>query len=157
MTTTDSLRLEIFKKQIKEEQLLYLNDLSDDELLKLLDSTVIANSPDSKSVRYMFLFHLLFCTSAEKKERIISQVDRLRRLEESLTKTEKTLIKFGLIHGFSSNNYRVELYRFIKKPISFNIIGSGRKIISSVHFRRIFYFAYNLVMRGKKNDRFPKH
>ena len=156
MTTTDSLRLEIIKRQIKDRNLFYLEELSDTELLNLLDSTVIANSPDSKSVRYGFLFHLLFCTNKEKKERLFNQINRLKMLEENLTKTEKVIIKFGILHGFTSRNYRVELYRYIKTPISFNIIGSGRKIISSIHFRQIFYFAYNLVTRGKKNDRFPK-
>lgn len=157
MTKANNFRLLIFKQQIEDKKLKSLYDLSDGELMNILDSAVLPNSLDSKAVRYSFLFHLLFCENEEKKERLLKQIERLRNLETQLTKTEKMIIKFGVIHRFTTYNYRVEFYRYLNNPISTKVFGSGRKFMSSVKFKQIFSFAHNLVRRGRNNERFPKH
>lgn len=155
-TFSDKLRLTLFKNQIKEKELDYLYNLSDEELEKLLNSTVIPNSVDLNATRYSLLFHLLFLESQEKKDRFLKQVKKVFLLDEKLSKIEKTLIKFGIIHNFESNSYRKELFRFIKTPLSLKTNNEGRKIISAYKFKEIFYFAYNLVKRGQNNERPPK-
>jgi hypothetical protein len=153
MTNAAKLRLELFKKQIEEENIKELQGLSNETLLKILDLAIIPNSIDSKAVRYGFLFHLIFLEREFEKKHFISQINLLTKLAYNLTKTEKVIIKFGILRGFESKNWRRELHRFIKIPL---VEHSGRKIISSQKFREIFYFAYNLVKRGKKNEQFPR-
>ncbi len=156
MTNSSRLRVEIFKKQIEDSNLSILKSSSDEELLKILDASVLPNALDSKAVRYGFLFHLVFLERDIERKTFLSQINKLYNLVENLTKTEKILIKFGILKGFLSKNWRTELYRFISIPLAISSNSSGRKIISSPKFKEIFYFIYNLVKRGKNNEQFPR-
>lgn len=156
MTHGAKLRIEIFKKQIEDLNLATLKNVSDENLLKILDSAVLPNSVDSKAVRYSYLFHLIFLERDKDKDTFLTQISKLDILLNSLTKTEKVLIKFGIIKGFKSKNWRTEMFRFISIPLALTHQSSGRKIISSYKFKEIFYFIYNLVNRGKQNEQFPR-
>jgi len=48
------------------------------------------------------------------------------------------------------------MFRYIHIPIAIKTNSQGRKIISSLRFKEIFFFIFNLVSRGKKNERLPK-
>ena len=156
MTHSDKLRLIIFKNQIKDNKLTYLEDVSDEELLKLLDSTVIANAVDLNAIKITNLFGSVFIDKKNRREDLYNDINKIFNLTESLTKTEKVLVKFGLTVGFSSKSWRKEMFRYINTPISLTKQSDGRKIISSTKFKEIFYFIYNLVTRGKENARLPK-
>lgn len=152
----DKVRLSLFKKQITDQNLDYLKECSDEELIKLLNSTVICNAVEHNCLRYTIFFHLLFIEQKEKKDKAIEGIRKFISLESSLSKVEKMIIKFGIIHGFSSTNYRTEMFRYIKNPISLRKQNDGRKFISSYKFKECFGFAYNIVKRAIKNDRVPK-
>lgn len=156
-TFTDKLRITLFRKQINDKpHLSYLTEKTDDEILVLLDSTVVPNSVDTNSIKYTLLFNLLFLENNYKRERVINHIKKIISLTGNLTKTEKMIIKFGLIHGFSSRNYRKEMFRYIKIPLALRDNGGGRKIITSYKFKEVFSFAYNLVKRGNNNERLPR-
>ena len=156
MTHTDKLRLTIFRNQIEDKELVYLEAKSNEELLVLLDSTVIANSVDLNAIKITNLFGFVFIEKQERKERLAKDINDIINLTESLTKTEKVLVKFGLTVGFKSKSWRSEMFRYINTPISLTKQSEGRKIISSQKFKEIFYFIHNLVNRGKDNARLPK-
>ena len=156
MTHTDKLRLVIFRNQVTDKELTYLETKSDDELLALLDSTVIANAVDLNAIKITNLFGFLFIEKTERKERLSKDINDIINLTESLTKTEKVLVKFGLTVGFKSKSWRTEMFRYINTPIALTKQSDGRKIISSQKFKEIFYFIHNLVNRGKDNARLPK-
>lgn len=156
-TFTDEIRLILLKKQILENsEIEFLSKLTDDELLSLLNLMVLPNSVDTKALQYTILFNLIFQENQYKRERVLKQIRKIISLTGELPKTEKTIIKFGLIQGFLSTNYRKEMFRYIKIPVGLRSNGGGRKIITSYKFKEVFYFAYNLIKRGKKNDRLPK-
>lgn len=157
MTKANKLRLHIMKQQIKENKLDYLNNLDDKDILKLLDLAVLPNSMDSKSVRYGLIFNLLFTQNKNKKEILFNQLNRIKTLDTNLSRTERKILKFGIIHGFSSSNYRIELFRYINNPFMDREATNGRKFISSYKFKEIFKFAYNLIKRGKNNEQLPKY
>ena len=122
-----------------------------------LKSEFLDLSPrSSNSSISVLLFNLIFLDNQDKKDRILTQIKRVIALEKNLSKIEKMVIKFGIIHGFQSNNYRKEMFRFIKIPLALKSNNNGSKFISSYKFKEIFYFAYNLVKRGRTNDRPPK-
>lgn len=152
----DKVRLSLFKKQIKEQNIESLKDSTDEELLLILNSTVVCNAVEHNVLRYTIFYHLLFIEQKEKKEKAIEGIKKFIALEESLSKIEKMIIKFGIIHGFSSTNYRTEMFRYIKNPISLRKQNDGRKFISAYKFKECFGFAYNIVKRSLKNDRVPK-
>lgn len=156
MTHSDKLRLIIFKNQIKDNKLTYLDGVSDDDLLNLLNSSVIANSVDLNAIKITNLFGSIFIDKKDRRSDLYDDINKIFNLTESLTKTEKVLVKFGLTVGFTSKSWRKEMFRYINTPISLTKQSDGRKIISSTKFKEIFYFIYNLVLRGKENARLPK-
>jgi len=156
MTHTDKLRVIIFRNQIEDNNLTYLSDISDEEIINLLNSTVIANSVDLNAIKITNLFGFIFIEKTERKERLAKDINKIINLSDSLTKTEKVLVKFGLTVGFKSKSWRTEMFRYINTPIALTKQSDGRKIISSIKFKEIFYFIYNLVNRGKANARLPK-
>lgn len=156
MTHTDSLRLTIFKKQIEDNNLVYLEGLDNTSLLKILDSSVLPNSVDLNAIKNTNMFAFLFIDKEERKQRLIKDINKIINFSINLTKTEKTLIKFGLVVGFEGKNWKKEMFRYINTPIAIKTNSQGRKIISSLKFKEIFFFIYNLVKRGKNNERLPK-
>lgn len=156
MIYTDKIRLLLIKNQIEENNLTYLKDLSDDELIRLLDLMVIPNSVDINAIKQTNLFHFVFMEKQERKEKLIYDINKLINFAFNLTKTEKMIIKFGLVKGFKTSNAKSEFYRYLKEPLSLKSISDGRKFMAFRNFKEIFYFIYNLVTRGKSNDRLPK-
>jgi hypothetical protein len=156
MTHTDSLRLTIFKKQIEDNQLSKLEGVSNTELLKILDLAVVPNSVDLNAIKNTNMFAFLFIDKEERKQKLIKDINKIINFSLNLTKTEKTLIKFGLVVGFEGKNWKKEMFRYINTPISIKTNSQGRKIISSIKFKEIFFFIFNLVKRGKNNERLPK-
>lgn len=156
MTHTDKLRLTIFKKQIEENDLSLLEGVDDDSLLKIMDLSVVPNSVDLNAIKNTNMFAFLFIDKEERKQKLIKDINKIINFSMNLTKTEKTLIKFGLVVGFEGKNWKKEMFRYINTPISIKTNSQGRKIISSLKFKEIFFFIFNLVKRGKNNERLPK-
>jgi hypothetical protein len=152
----DKLRLKIFKNQIEENKLDYLKDLTDTELLNLLDKTVLPNSVNINSLKQTIMFHLIFTEKQERKENIVKSINKIINFTFNLTKTEKVIIKYGVIKGFKTTLWRKEFFLYLKTPLALKSEVSGRKIMSSYKFKEIFFFAYNLVNRAKNNKRLPK-
>lgn len=156
MTHTDELRLILFKKQIEDSNIEILVHSTDEELLIILDSSVIPNSVDINAIKNTNMFAFLFLDKEERKQKLIKDINKIINFSLDLSKTEKTLIKFGLVVGFESKNWKKEMFRYIHIPIAIKTNSQGRKIISSLRFKEIFFFIFNLVSRGKKNERLPK-
>jgi hypothetical protein len=152
----DKLRLKIFKNQIEEFNLDYLKTCSDEELLALLDKTVLPNSVSINALKQTIMFHLIFTEKQERKEKIVKSINKIVNFTYNLTKTEKVIIKYGVIKGFKTRLWRKEFFLYLKTPLALKSEFSGRKIMSSYKFKEIFFFAYNLVKRAKNNERLPK-
>jgi len=87
----------------------------------------------------------------DRKEKLIKEINRIINFTLNLTKTEKVIIKYGVVKGFKTNLWRKEFFIFLKNPLALKADSTGRKIMSSYKFKEIFFFAYNLVKRGKNN------
>lgn len=159
MTLTNRLRIQIFRDRLENDpSLIKLKDnkLSDDEILNLLDAAVLPNSMDYNNLKYSLFFHLIFQQNQEKKERVFKQLKIIIANEAALERVERLIIKFGVLVGFKSRNYRSELFNYINNPINLRSSHQGRKYISSFKFKDIFYFAYHIVDRAKQNKLFPR-
>jgi len=152
----DRLRLLLFKNQIQEHDLETLKNVPDSELIKILDSTVLPNSQSITALKQTVLFHFLFMEKKEKKEKLIQDINKIINFTMNLTKTEKIVIKYGVVKGFKTKFWRKEFFIFLKTPLALKTDSEGRKIMSSYTFKEIFFFAYNLVKRGKNNERLPR-
>lgn len=156
MTYNEKVSLLIFKEQIKKFNLNYLEDKSDEELLSLLNATSLPNSLNVNTLKNSIFFHFVFMEKDDRKKALIENINKIINFSYNLSKTEKVLIKYGLIKGFSTKNWKVEFFKYLKNPLSLRTINSGRKFMSSYKFKEMFFFTYNLVERGKNNDRLPK-
>ena len=152
----EKLRLLIFKNQIKEKEISSLANLSDEELEVILNASVLPNAININALKQTIMFHFIFMEKTERKERLIKEINRIINFTLNLTKTEKVIIKYGIVKGFKTTFWRKEFFIFLKNPLALKADSTGRKIMSSYKFKEIFFFAYNLVKRGKNNERLPK-
>lgn len=152
----ERLRLLIFKNQIKEKKIKFLEGLSDEELEKILNLTVLPNAISINALKQTIMFHFIFKEKQERKEKLIKEINRIINFTLNLTKTEKVIIKYGIVKGFETTLWKKEFFLFLKNPLALKSDSTGRKFMSSYKFKEIFFFAYNLVKRGKNNERLPK-
>ena len=157
MKRKDELRIEIFKRSLSDSEREFFGGMQDLEILEFLNKTVIANSLDINTIKNTVFFGFLFIEKMSERERVRKDLEMIEKLSVELTKTEKTLIKFGVIKGFTSFNWRKEMHRYINIPINSDKRSlGGRKIIYSKKFEEIFSFIANLIKKGEKNGRFPR-
>jgi hypothetical protein len=152
----DKLRLTIFKNQIEEKKLEYLKGLSDEELEAILNASVLPNAVNLNALKQSIMFHFIFMEKKERKEKLIKEINRIINFTMNLTKSEKVIINFGVVKGYKTTLWKREFFNFLRTPLALKSEASGRKIMSSYKFKEIFFFAYNLVKRGKNNERLPK-
>lgn len=161
MTTNDKDRVNAFRRIIinspTNQSLFKLNDLSDNELLIVLDSTILPNSISVNNLKYTLLFTQVFALGKVERDKIFNSVDKIKELFELLTKSEKDLLKFGFFYGFDIFNWQKQMNRFIQNSTNPEVGElKMKKTITSYTFQRIFPYIYNIVTRGEKNEQFPR-
>jgi len=77
MTHTDELRLILFKKQIEDSNIDILEHSTDEELLIILDSSVIPNSVDINAIKNTNMFAFLFLDKEERKQKLIKDINKI--------------------------------------------------------------------------------
>lgn len=158
MTTNEIQRVISYKRLIEKQNLSHkISHISDEELLILLNSAVLPNAISKDNLKYTLLFNLLFAQNKKEVHEIDSIFKNIKELFLLLSRTEKDLIKFGYFYGFKYYNWEYVMNLFIKNssnPFKGKLI--KQKIISSVVFKKIFPFIYNIIDKAEKNDRFPR-
>jgi len=162
MTINEKERVIIYKRIInenenKESVIFNIKDLSDEKLLELLNSTVLANAISPEVLKYSLMSNLIMAKGKAGIKKVLSDIERIKNLSDSLSRSEKDLMKFGLFYGFKIYNWKFQMNKFV--TISSDItVGelNVRKKISSYSFQRIFPFINSIIKRGEKNGRFPR-
>lgn len=161
MTIKEQERVIVFKRIItssSHNEVLYkLKDFSDNELLTILNSTVLPNAISQDNIKYSVLFSMLTSKSNKERNSIQKIFSDIKKLFEALSTSEKDLLKFGMFYGFTSINWKSQMNRYIS--LSSNpVVGElmSKKKISSYFFETIFPFVYSLIKKGEKNERFPR-
>lgn len=165
MTLNDKDRVNTFRRILnnsskKENQTLNKLrelDLSDGELLDILNSTVLPNAISVNNLKYNLLFSQIYANGKVERNKIFKTIENIRELFDIISKSEKDLLKYGYFYGFDIFNWRQQMSKFIQTS---NNPSNGElkipKTISSYTFQRIFPFVYSIINRGEKNDQFPR-
>jgi len=152
MTKNDQERVIIWRRILENEEKHSLLKLSDEELLDILNTTVLPNTLSLSNMKFTMFFSYLL-----KKKDYKNFIKKLDIMFEILSPAEKDLLKFGLFHGFDSYNWRYQMGRYVKTSTD---IEKGElftpKDISSNTFEQIFDFIYKIIYKGEKNERFPR-
>ncbi len=161
MTVNDKDRVNAFRRIIinspTNESLYKLNDLSDNDLLIVLDSTILPNAISTNNLKYTLLFTQIFSLGKTERNKIFDSIDKVKELFDLLSKSEKDLLKFGFFYGFDIFNWQKQMNRFIQTSTNPEVGElKMKKTITSYTFQRIFPFIYTLVKRGEKNEQFPR-
>lgn len=161
MTINDKDRVNAFRRIIinspTTENLYKLNDLSDNELLVILDSTILPNSISVNNLKYTLLFTQLFAAGNVERKKVIDSCEKIKELFNLLSKSEKDLLKFGYFRGFDIFNWQKQMNKFISFSTNPEVGElKMKKTITSYTFERIFPFIYTLISRGEKNEQFPR-
>lgn len=161
MTINDKDRVNAFRRIIinspTTENLYKLNDLSDNELLVILDSTILPNSISVNNLKYTLLFTQLFAAGNVERKKVIDSCEKIKELFNLLSKSEKDLLKFGYFRGFDIFNWQRQMNKFISFSTNPEVGElKMKKTITSYTFERIFPFIYTLISRGEKNEQFPR-
>jgi len=152
----EKLRLTLFKNQISEKNLKHLEGFSDKQLLEIMNATVLPNAMSINALKQTIMFHFIFMEKTDRKEKLIGEINKIVNFTKNLTKTEKVIIKYGVVKGFETRLWKKEFFLYLRTPLALKDNSTGRKIMSSLNFKEVFYFTYNLVKRGKNNDRLPR-
>lgn len=147
MTKSDQERVVVYRR-ILGEKLLSLNDR---EVLDILNAAIIPNALSMTAFKYSTLISLTF-----SKAQTLKSFEKIKRLVDILNPLERSLIKFGVLHGFDSFNGGYQYTRFISLSLDIGKANIGKKKISEAYFEKIFPFIYQLIFRGEKNERFPR-
>lgn len=129
---------------------------SDEELLELLDRTMLPNSLSLNTLKYAIINNLIISDS-ERKKRVFKAIKDIPNLFKIMTKSERDLTKFGIFYGFDSFNWKYQMHRYIthsSRPDGGDLF--VKKSITSYTFEKIFPFVYRLIKGGDKNDTFPR-
>ena len=156
LTKREKIQVSIFRNQIEEFELNYLKDLSDLELLDLLNKTVLPNSLSQKTVRNTVFFHFIFAEKKDRAEDMKKSLSYYINYVDNLTKVEKIIIKYAVLIGFKTNNWRKEFFIYLKTPLNLKGDNPGRKIMASYNFKDIFFFAKKLAQKAKENANLPR-
>ena len=157
MKQKDETRIIIFKRLLSDEEREIFSQISDEDLLVILNKTVLPNSLDINSMKNTMFFGMLFTNSKIERTRLYKDLGFIKMLNEQLSKTESMMLKFGAIKGFTTNNWRKEMFRYINIPTNSDPRSmGGKKIIYSKKFEELFFFVYNIIKKGENNGRFQR-
>ena len=160
MTLNDKDRVFIFRRIINEDysppHLKALADLKDEELLDIINASVLPNVLSKNVLKFSLFFNFLLYDRHSSKEKIMQEINDTKNVCEVMSKSEKEIIKFGLFRGYSGYNWRYHMSRFMKVPLRPDESFASNRKISSYSFQRVFAFAYKLIFKGERNEQFPK-
>jgi len=152
MTKQDQERVIVWRRILKSKKKYDILDLEDEELLELLNSTVLPNTLSISNLKYTLFFSFLF-----RKKEVKTFLKKLDIIFQVISPSEKDLLKFGFFHGFDSYDWRYQMGRYVRSSTD---ISKGDlsvfKDISSNTFEQIFDFVYKIIYKGEKNERFPR-
>lgn len=161
MTVNEQERVLIYRRIINEctnntSGLFLLKDCSDEQLLEIINSSVLPNSISIDALKNTYLFNMLY-SNKKNKTNIEKSLLNIKELVNTMQNTEKSLLKFGLFNGFRVFNWRYQMGRYVKLSTDPSV-GELQlnKQISSYIFERIFPFAYLILSKGEKNGKFPR-
>jgi hypothetical protein len=161
MTINEKERVLIFKRIIKDSDNSFIHSLTEKEdsfLLEILNSTILPNSISHENLKYTFFFNMIINGKTQNLKKIEKNINKIKDLFYSMSKSQKDIIRFGLFNGYKIFNWRLQMNNYISN--SSNPLNGGelefKKKISSFSFSRFFPFAFNIINRGEKNERFPK-
>ena len=150
MTKVDQERIFIFRRIIKTSKT--LSSMSDEELLFILNSSVLPNSISKNTLSYTILSNFIL----DNKESI-KRIEKMKKMINVMSKTEKDILKYGIFYGFDSMNKEYQFSKYLKMSTD---ISEGelivRKKIPSRLFESIFTFIYKIIYKGERNERFPR-
>jgi hypothetical protein len=161
MTVNEQERVLIYRRIVDECQnknsgIYLLKNCSDEQLLEVINSAVLPNSISLDALKNSYLFNMLY-SSKKNKATINKSLSNIEELINTMQNTEKSLLKFGLFNGFRVFNWRFQMGRYVKISTDPSIGElQANKQISTYIFERIFPFAYSIISRGEKNERFPR-
>lgn len=149
MTIQEQERVIVFRRLVQDIDLV---KKTDSELLDILNKAVLPNSLSANALNFSLLFNYLNdSTGTEKK------IKKIKNLNQIFQRTEKELLRFGLMYGFDSYHAGYQFSRFIRNSAD---ISKGERLvpkkISSKYFEQIFEFIYKIIYKGERNDRFPQ-
>jgi len=160
MTSNDKDRVNVYRRiidnQKEHDKVKDFIHLSDEDLLLILNSTIMPNALSLNSLKYSIIFNLTISDS-ERKKRVEASIKKTLALFKILSKNEKDLIKYGIFYGFNSYNWKYQMNRYIthsSRPEGGDL--KVKKIISAYFFERIFPFIYRIITGGEKNESFPR-
>jgi len=162
ITENDRERIFIFRRVLEENNdiespLFKLKNCTDNELLDILNSTVLANSISLNVFRYSSLFNILISKNAIARKKVSDSFKKIEELASLMSSSEKDLLKFGLFSGLTIYNWRLQLKRYSSNSCDLDITPlKTSKKISSYNFSRIFPFIYSIISKGEKNEKFPR-
>lgn len=155
MTEKDKERIIIYRRILgnsKDKNSLYLMNLSDEDLLNVLNKTVYPNSLSISALKYSLLTNMIF-----NKKLLINEFKKLDKTTEVLTQLEKDMFKFGLFYGYNTLDIEYQYSRFVRHSVKPDIgVSIFKKKIPINVFRQTFEFIYKLLIKGDKNERFPR-
>ncbi len=160
MKAIDKKKVFLFRRVLSNKNnLSYLIEKNDNELLEILNSTVLPNSIDENNLKYSLFFTILFKKDLQQsRDKVVLNLKKILSLIDNLTRVDKNIIQHGVINGFTSNNSKLEFYNFLNNTSTFKTKDTSKKgkILSFSKFLDVFPFAYNLIKRGENNERFPR-
>lgn len=153
MTRSDQERVIIWRRMIKDKDFFIdIDKMKDEDLLIILNSTVLPNSISLSNMKYSLFFSFLYRRKETEK-----YILKLKELYENFSSYEKDLSKFGIMYGFDSYDWRYQIGRYVNTSSN---IEKGElfypKEISARTFESIFDFIYKIIYKGEKNERFPR-
>lgn len=158
MIISDKERVISFKRALENSDIYNkLIDLSEEDLLVILNSSVLPNAISNDNLKFSILFSMLFSKNKTELKKIEQSFKDISELVGILSRTEKGLLKYGYFYGFKYYNWEYAMNLFVKNsydPAKGPLL--KQKIISSSIFRKIFPFIYNIIKKGEKNERFPR-
>lgn len=161
MTVNEKERVLIYRRIIDEchensSGLFLLKGCSDEQLLEIINSSVLPNAISIDALKNTYLFNMLY-SNTKNKLNISKSLKNIEELVKTMSIPEKSLLKFGLFNGFRVFNWRYQMGRYVKISTDPSVGElQGNKQISSYIFERIFPFSYLILSKGEKNDKFPR-
>jgi len=158
MKKIDKLKILIFKQNLIENKIEHLfQNISDEEILLILNSSLIPNSINQQGIKNSFMSYLLFESETKNREKLLNDFQEIYFFIKNMPKVEKSIIRFFIFNGLkASNNWYVEKKRFENNNIGHFSANSGRKRISNNKFKEVFPSVKRIYFNLLKNKTFTK-